>query len=328
MRIQTKNANYQWVQVNSKAGFAPRDGAGALVFKNRMWLIGGWNPKDKVHFPRICNNEVWSSGDGVSWRLEKQNSFADSSFNPAREWEGRHYAGYAVFGNKMWIIGGDPIQGHYQYDVWNSADGKKWDYVNQGANLPWGQRYAFHTLVFGNRIWIMGGQTMPQFAPAEERFHDDLWHTTDGISWARVIPRKPYWSPRGFIGGSVVFNNRMWILGGGTYATPKTPQRKFLNDVWSSSDGVNWECHLGQAPWSPREMHEVAVFDDKMWVMEGFDGANRNDVWYSADGVNWHELPGTPWKPRHAASVFVYDDALWMVAGNNMESDVWKLQGK
>ncbi len=28
----------------------------------------------------------------------------------------------------------------------------------------------------------------------------------------------------------------------------------------------------------------------------------------------------------YAASVFVHADALWMVAGNNMESDVWKLQ--
>jgi len=41
--------------------------------------------------------------------------------------------------------------------------------------------------------------------------------------------------------------------------------------------------------------------------------------------VNWYELPGTPWNTRHAASVYVHDNALWMVAGNNMQSDVWKL---
>ena len=53
--------------------------------------------------------------------------------------------------------------------------------------------------------------------------------------------------------------------------------------------------------------------------------ANLKDVWYSADGAHWQELPEAPWAPRHAASVFVHDNALWMVAGNNMESDVWKL---
>ena len=45
-------------------------------------------------------------------------------------------------------------------------------------------------------------------------------------------------------------------------------------------------------------------------------------------GIGWHELPNTPWKPRHAASVFVHAGSLWMVAGNNMESDVWKLTRK
>ena len=84
---------------------------------------------------------------------------------------------------------------------------------------------------------------------------------------------------------------------------------------------------MEDAPWAPRQYHEVAVFDRHMWVMEGYNkqGGNRNDVWYSADGVIWNELSNTPWAPRHAASVFVYQDALWMVAGNNMTSDVWKL---
>ena len=102
--------------------------------------------------------------------------------------------------------------------------------------------------------------------------------------------------------------------------------RDSYNDAWSSRDGINWEQHVERAPWHPRQYHDVAVFDDKMWVLEGWNQNNRNDVWYSADGANWHELPGTPWQPRHAASVFVHDGALWMVAGNNMESDVWKLQ--
>lgn len=52
-------AGYTWHQVTAEAAFAPRDGAGALVFKDRMWLLGGWNWTDKVNFPNICNSEVW-----------------------------------------------------------------------------------------------------------------------------------------------------------------------------------------------------------------------------------------------------------------------------
>lgn len=96
--------------------------------------------------------------------------------------------------------------------------------------------------------------------------------------------------------------------------------------MWSSDDGIRWQQHIEHAPWHAREYHDVAVFDDKLWVLEGWNQQNRNDVWYSHDGEHWTELPGTPWKPRHASSIFVFDDSLWVVTGNNMESDVWRLR--
>jgi hypothetical protein len=307
-------SDYEWTCVTDNAAFAARDGAGALAFKDRMWLLGGWNPGDRAHFPHICNSEVWSSTDGDTWQLE----------NPQAPWEGRHTAGYAVHDGRMWIVGGDANQRHYQNDVWTSADGIHWSLASD--KVPWAPRVLHHTLVFDGMIWVMGGQTLPQFAPAEEVFYSDVWCSADGVRWTQVTRAAP-WSPRGMIGGSVVFDNSMWILGGGTYDTPDTPTRNFYNDVWSSADGVHWQRHVELAPWEPRQYHEVAVFDDRMWVMEGYNASsgNRRDVWYSADGVNWYELADTPWAPRHAASVFVYGDALWMVAGNNMVPDVWKL---
>src|SRR5579871_4280549 len=88
-QAQAQNAPvYRWTKVTDQAAYAPRDGAGALVFQNKMWLIGGWNPGDKKFFPRICNNEVWSSTNGADWTLEKPNSFLDATFDPAADWEG------------------------------------------------------------------------------------------------------------------------------------------------------------------------------------------------------------------------------------------------
>ncbi|MFN7925657.1 MAG: hypothetical protein U0Q16_36490 [Bryobacteraceae bacterium] len=317
-------AEYRWVNVSAHAPFAARDGAGALSFRQKMWLIGGWNPNDKAFFPRICNNEVWSSPDGAAWTLEKQNTFRDDRFDPARDWEGRHTAGYVVHRGKMWIVGGDANQKHYQNDVWNSADGKRWNRVSE--TTPWAPRVLHYTAEFRGRIWVMGGQTMPGFVTGPgEKFHRDIWTSADGVRWEQVKPVEPYWKPRGMIGGAAVHRGRIWILGGGTYDTPTTPKRSFYSDVWSSADGVRWEQHTAEAPWHPRQYHDVAVWDSRLWVMEGWNGGNRNDVWHSADGVTWKELPGTPWKPRHAASLFVHADHLWMVAGNNMETDVWRL---
>lgn len=311
------SAKYEWRCVTENAAFAARDGAGALVFQDKMWLLGGWNPGDKVHFPLICNSEIWSSADGASWTLE----------NPQAPWEGRHTAGYVVHNDRMWIVGGDCNQGHYQNDVWSSTDGIHWELAND--HVPWAPRVLHYTLAFDGRIWVMGGQTIPNFADADEVFHNDVWNSDDGVNWTRVAEHAP-WVPRGMIGGAAVHDNRMWILGGGTYDTPTTPMRNFYSDVWSSDDGINWEQHTAHAPWTPRQYHEVAAFDNHLWVLEGYaaESGNRRDVWYSPDGVNWTELPDTPWAPRHAGSVFVYDGSLWMVAGNNMEPDAWRLSRK
>lgn len=323
-------APYTWTLMTDHAAFPPRDGAGALVHDGRMWLIGGWNPADKITNPihSDCNNEVWSSVDGVTWSLVKPNTHLDNTFDPAASWEARHTAGYVVHQGRMWIVGGDPLLGHYQSDVWNSADGRTWRRVT--AEVPWAPRMLHYTVVHDGRIWVMGGQTVtrrvqghvPHWTlPTQETYYHDVWNSRDGIAWTRVTEHAP-WAPRGQIGGSAVMNGQIWLVSGGTYYTD------YHTDVWSSADGLAWTCHTEKGPWRPRQYHDVAVFDGKLWLLEGAckPGGNSNDVWYTDDGTHWTELPDTPWAPRHAASVFVYQDALWMVAGNHMGRDVWKLE--
>jgi hypothetical protein len=132
-------SDYHWTQITDEAAFAPRDGAGALSFQKQMWLLGGWNPSDKKFFPHVCNSEVWSTPDGKTWALQTH-----------ADWEGRHTAGYAVHDDKMWIVGGDPIQGHYQNDVWHSSDGTHWQQAT--ASVPWGPRALHYTVAFENKL--------------------------------------------------------------------------------------------------------------------------------------------------------------------------------
>ena len=104
----------------------------------------------------------------------------------------------------MWIVGGDVNQGHYHFDVWNSKDGRKWFHVNKGRPILWSPRAFGYTVAFQDRIWVMGGQTIPQIAPAEARFYRDIWTTTDGVDWQEVRTLEPHWSTRALIGGSAV----------------------------------------------------------------------------------------------------------------------------
>src|SRR6478735_7029415 len=96
---ESEASSYEWQLITKQAEFASRDGAGLLSYRGQLWLLGGWNP-DKAQrkfFPRICNNEVWSSSDGLNWKLVKPNTFHDTAFDQNADWEGRHTAGYAVF---------------------------------------------------------------------------------------------------------------------------------------------------------------------------------------------------------------------------------------
>lgn len=311
---------FGWQLMNGAAAFEPRDGAGTLVYKDSLWLLGGWNPYPPVNFPKGSTNQVYRSGDGINWELATSNAL----------WEERHSAGYLTFNDSMWIVGGDPIQGHYQNDVWASADGVNWVLVKD--SVPWGPRVLHYTVAFDSLIWVMGGQTLPPLAAGERIFYNDVWNSKDGIHWNLVKAHAP-WSPRGGICGQVVFKNRIWLLGGGVYETDST-LASYSNEIWNTKDGINWSLVSSNPPWNSRIYHNVVVFNDRMWVIGGahdnidfnIDGTtnylNKKDIWYSSDGNNWYQLEDAPWQETHASSVFVFDDGLWFIPG--MFSTVWK----
>ncbi len=301
-------SKYKWSSVTTSAPFSVRDGSGAITFKDSMYLIGGWNPLDAINYPLITNNEVWRSADGLNWSLIA-----------AGPWEPRHTFGSVLYDNKMWILGGDELQNHWQKDVWNSSDGVHWNLVCD--TVPWGERMTHMSCVFDNKMWVMGGQKIVGWSNVVDTVYNDVWSSTDGINWTQVTPNAG-WAPRAQIQGQCVFDNKMWIMGGGTY----NGIRNYYNDVWNSSDGITWNMVTANAPWAKRQYNEIAVYDSAMWVIDGYDGisGNRNDVWYSYDGINWHNLKGTPWPVRHASSVFNHDESLWVVAGN-LWNDVWRL---
>ena len=308
-----------WSLVTDAPAFSPRDCAGALVFGGRMWLLGGWYP----YADPKTNSEVWSSADGLAWQLET-----------VAPWEGRHCAGYAVHDGKMWIVGGDNNRYHYQNDVWSSPDGIEWTQV--AADVPWRDRVTHAVVSFHDRLWVLGGQQITYFDPdGGDAVYDDVWSSADGATWTLELAHAP-WAARGQILGVAVFDDHMWLIGGGTYNDP----RHYYRDVWKSADGVQWEL-VGKAPWTPRQYHNVTVFDGRLWVLGGYNDGNLGDVWSSTDGRHWRQMTeiipsGTlleaPWLPRHAGHVFVFDDALWMVGGSIHDSspvaDVWRMDLK
>jgi hypothetical protein len=72
--------------------------------------------------------------------------------------------------------------------------------------------------VYGDRIWVMGGSDINNYA------FDDVWSSADGANWTREMEHAP-WAGR-TAHTSVIFNHRLWILGGGG-------NTGFTDDAWS-----------------------------------------------------------------------------------------------
>jgi T5SS/PEP-CTERM-associated repeat protein len=141
-----------------------------------------------------------------------------------------------------------------------------------------------------------------------------------GSNWTQVTASAP-WSAR-YWPGAVVFNGRMWVLGGNTGSS-------YTNDVWSSSDGTNWTQATPAAPWSPRYGLRAVVFNGQMWVLGGNTGSSyTNDVWSSSDGTNWTQAtPAASWGGRMEFASAVFNGRMWVLGGRvsntSYFNDIW-----
>lgn len=299
-------SEYHWEEVNNNCAWLPRDGAGLLVFQDKMWLLGGWNPFVEDWLPGYTCNEVWNSEDGDEW-----------TYVGDAPWQGRHTAGWLVHDDMIWIIGGDWNSGVQQMDVWNSNDGINWNQVLD--TLPMDVRMTHMVASLGNEMIFFGGQTLTFLDFVGGNVYNDVWSSTDGNDWTQLTSDAG-WHPRGQIEGNFVRNDTLWLIGGGTYDA-----RHMYSDVWNTDDGIHWNRITEAADFTPRQYHEVGVFDNRLWILGGYEGiGNRNDVWYSDNGADWYELKNTPWPPRHAGGVCTYDSSLWMISGN-LWNDSWRL---
>ena len=114
-----------------------------------------------------------------------------------------------------------------------------------------------------------------------------MWNSTDGINWTLVTGSAAF-GPR--VGHTMtVFNNRMWVIGGGSSGTA---------DVWSSADGITWTEATANAGFAPRFDHQAFVLNNELCIVAGnaggVGGIRLNDAWCSADGANWRLAYNAP----------------------------------
>lgn len=123
---------------------------------------------------------------------------------------------------------------------------------------------------------------------------------------------------------SEIFNNKLWVIGGGNGSLGF---EGYLNDVWCSEDGNTWTEVTSNAAFSQRRSHTSVVFDDKLWVIGGYNrygsSSIESDIWYSSDGVSWIEAANnSAASGRYGHTSVVFDNKIWIIAGNS-NNDIW-----
>lgn len=301
-----------WVRVSEAAGWQPRDSQGEVVFRDQLWVMGGWF--DSFSAPP---RDVWSSADGRQWKqVEKSAPWIHSDLPMS-----------LVFKDRMWMMGGwynGRLDGHSASNqVWSSTDGAKWEQAT--ATADWSPRIAAATVEFRGRMWILGGTENYYFGD-DKSLKNDVWSSADGKAWNQETAAAE-WSPRAYH-QAVVLNDRIYLFGGGNYV----PKYQANNEVWSSGDGVHWTRETKAAPWHARLWFSAAVYRDHIFVIGGWSNnpsTNWGDVWCSRNGRQWQRLKSNViWKERHEHSVFVFQDKLWIAGGHAkpLSSEVWSLE--
>jgi hypothetical protein len=247
--------------------FSRRSEHQLAVFNGRLWVIGGWDDSNSGGTGTRLN-DVWSTADGINWRLDT----ANAGFSP------RINFGVADFNGRLWVVGGSTATNTNANDVWSSVDGQVW--IQETANAAFAARNGLKVVALNSALWVLGGYTTA--------YVNDIWTSANGVTWTQVTPTTASFSARSSH-EAVIHNNRMWVVAGttGPYPTSGILVDPNLNDVWSSADGLSWTQHTGSAPFERRGFFGLAVNNNELWVIGGLGIDRHGDVWRSADGANW-----------------------------------------
>jgi len=307
-----------WIQVTPSAPFAKRLRHQAFVMNGRLWVFGGQLPTGSSGTQWAL--DAWSTTDGATWTVEPTGGLDASYLAKVVE---------QTAPERVTLIGG--IQRGYSNDVWQTGNGLDWTALSTNAQFS---PRSGRGVSFNGQVWIIGGSTTGS-PETNSAYSSQIWRSDSGTDWTQVATTGTIFSPRD---GHcvVVFQNKLWVIGGWDGEVDAGGTETRLNDVWSSSDAVTWTKHepTGGVIFAPRVGHDAVVFQSKLWVIGGNLQAetDSNEVWSSPDGDTWTLVPSvSPFVARRSQRVVAFNNELWMIGGGAQvnigadpgTSDVW-----
>lgn len=318
-----------WQQLTADAGWGNFHNSTTGYFNGKFYTFASTLGTSNAY-----TSGVFTSADGATWTRVKLNG-TDSI-------PGGEYSTLVTnFNNKMWLLGGHQPGSGFSFDfvtnkVWSSSDATTWAVTTPAvATDRWSIRERIGAVVFGNKLWVIGGNAYPYGGNTNGlgTARNDVWNTTDGNTWTQVKDVAAFAARS----NPAVFTHKdkMWVVGGRSGGTD-------MNDVWNSTDGITWTQVTTATAFTGRYGHKVVSYNNTLYLVGGEDATGvLADMWVSEDdGVNWTKLVAgqdvralpANFAARTQFSLFVNNNTMYIAGGmgakaNNaytFRNDVWK----
>lgn len=349
-----------WTRVVEHAPFSPRYRHATFVANGKLWVLGGQAATNGV--PGAHAKDAWSTTNGTDWTQEApggiertylmetvqradkvmliggvQYSYSNgvwetgdganwTELSPHAQFSPRHTRA-AAFKGRLWVVGGHATDGRLAdsdtNDVWRSDDGLNWTRMTPSGTV-FSPRDAHGLVVFGDRLWVIGGWSNPSGVANMQVRLNDVWSSADGVEWREETSAAAFAPRAGH--AALAFGGKLWVIGGST-------EGGAVNDVWSSSDGIVWTQTSASAAFAARYGHRVVSFDNSMWLIAGDGATTYDDIWRSNDGATWTQVTpvGAHFSARTRHDVAVANGRIYVVAGSSTadyffgvaHNDVW-----
>lgn len=322
-----------WELECAAADFSPRESHSAVVYDNKLWILGGSPPK--------VSSEVWSSTNGSVWRKET----GESSF------PGRFGHTSIVYDDKIYVIAGyqtdinDAVN-----DIWCSEDGTTWLEITDSS--PFDRRYYHTSHLHDGKMWVLGGEVQGEYR--------DIWCSTAFDNFTVKLDS----DLAGTFAGSIRFDNndlsaspfQFSVIG--VIAEPPTPTQtstptvtithtptptvtstptsttvpvanlKVFEDAQEISNGsgpIDFSLAF-QGSTSPTRTFRVENHGDAMLVTsnlsvpDGYlvtEGLDSDIAPYSLEGAVWANEANDAFDDTHGISSVVYGGRIWVLGGGS-----------
>ena len=320
-----------------------------------LWLTGGYSESHRTWQGDTWENEnadVWLSEDGATWKqvTELQGDYLQGVGNGDAKpgsytapWLSRY--GHSLnavdvdgdgVADVLVLAGGfAPVPSN---DMWLSTDGITWRF---DGYAPWPKRAYHGATVQDGKLLILGGSPLTNDVWSGSLIEDAARSVGYRLEWEQILEQNEApWTPRaGFCVVTLPSNSTgevssTLIIGGMAHSEEGTPESedgtRARNDVWKSSDGVNWTQVVPstgeEMPWGARAFHACQTLTwpsldedsdqplTRVYITGGgYLGTKGNNVVNSLEAYTdtWHSDDRSEWERINYEEGTLHEDNLY-----------------